>query len=81
MLELDFSDVHAVSARFADFRVTWDAWTGAWSRYTTKTFPEEFIAWHASLPVGVTFEASAPIATICGTVAIVSTLLISDGEA
>ncbi|MGH7943438.1 MAG: SNF2-related protein [Opitutaceae bacterium] len=66
VLELDFSAAHAVSARFADFRLSWDSWDGAWSRYTSKTFPEEFIAWHASLPPGATFEASPEIASLLG---------------
>jgi superfamily II DNA or RNA helicase len=66
VLEFDFSAAHAVSARFAEFKMTWDAWGDAWSRYTTKTFPEEFIAWHATLPPGLAIEASPQIASLLG---------------
>jgi hypothetical protein len=66
LLEFDLSAAHAVSARFADFRLTWDDWAGAWSRYTTKNFPDEFIAWHATLPADLEVELSPNLAGLLG---------------
>jgi hypothetical protein len=65
-LEFDLGPAHAVSARFADFRLTWDDWAGAWSRYTTKNFPDEFIAWHATLPADLEVELSPNLAGLLG---------------
>ena len=66
LLEFDTTDAQAVSERFADFRLTWDGWAEAWTRYVSKSFPDEFIAWHATLPPGLTIEASAELAGLLG---------------
>ena len=66
LLEFDLSAAHAVSARFAEFRLTWDDWYGAWSRYVAKSFPDDFIAWHATLPAGLEVALSPNLASLLG---------------
>jgi superfamily II DNA or RNA helicase len=66
LLEFDTAAAEAVSARFADFRLSWDGWANAWTRYVAKAFPDEFIAWHATLPPALTIEASAELASLLG---------------
>ncbi|MEO6002897.1 MAG: DEAD/DEAH box helicase [Opitutus sp.] len=66
LLEFDTLEAQAVSARLAEFRLTWDGWAEAWTRYVPKAFPDEFIAWHATLPPGLTIEASAELAGLLG---------------
>ena len=58
LLEFDLSAAQAVSGRFADFNLNWKDWANAWSRFTGKNFPEEFLAWHATLPPGLDLDAS-----------------------
>ena len=66
LLEFDLTDAQVVSTRFDDFRLGWDGWANAWTRYVSKAFPDEFIAWHATLPPGLTIEASAELASLLG---------------
>lgn len=66
ILEFDLSAAQDAAARLTDFRLEWRAWDGAWVRPVTKTFPEEFIAWHASLPPGLPVEASPGLANLLG---------------
>jgi superfamily II DNA or RNA helicase len=66
LLEFDLSAAQAVSARFADFRLGWNEWSGGWIRYSTKNFPEEFTTWHASLPAGLDVELSPELASLLG---------------
>ena len=62
ILEFDSTDAQRVGAHFAEFRLGWTDWAGAWSRSAAKNFPEEFLAWHASLPPGLDIEASPELA-------------------
>lgn len=66
VLDFDLSTAQAVSARFADFRLAWNGWADVWERPVTKTFPEDFAAWHASLPRGVEVELSPELAGLAG---------------
>ena len=66
LLELDLSEAQPVAARFPDFRLSWDEWAGGWIRYNTKSFPEEFALWHASLPAGLEIELSPELAGLLG---------------
>jgi superfamily II DNA or RNA helicase len=66
LLEFDTEEAQVVSARLAEFKLTWDGWANAWTRYVAKSFPDEFIAWHATLPPGLTIEASAELAGLLG---------------
>lgn len=66
LLEFDLAAAQAVSARFADFRLGWNEWAGGWIRYSTKTFPEEFAAWHATLPPGLDIQLSPELASLLG---------------
>ncbi|MEO7413797.1 MAG: DEAD/DEAH box helicase [Opitutaceae bacterium] len=66
LLEFDLAAAQAVSARFADFRLGWNEWSGAWTRPNAKNFPEEFTAWHASLPAGLDVELSPELAGLLG---------------
>jgi hypothetical protein len=65
-LEFDLTAARAASARLADFRLEWQPWEADWARPVTKDFPEEFIAWHASLPPGLTVEAAPGLANLLG---------------
>jgi superfamily II DNA or RNA helicase len=66
LLEFDTSEAQVVGERLAEFRLTWDGWANAWTRYVAKSFPDEFLAWHATLPAGLTIEASAELAGLLG---------------
>ncbi|QYM78996.1 DEAD/DEAH box helicase [Horticoccus luteus] len=65
-LEFDLAAAQALTPRLADFQLEWHAWENDWARPTTKAFPEEFIAWHATLPPGVAVETSPGLATLLG---------------
>jgi superfamily II DNA or RNA helicase len=62
ILEFDLSQAQAVSARFAEFRLGWADWYQAWTRPVTKSFPDEILAWRATLPPDVDVEASTDLA-------------------
>jgi superfamily II DNA or RNA helicase len=66
LLEFDLAAGDAVGARFPDFRLAWNSWAEAWTRPVTKTFPEDFIAWHATLPAGLAIETSSELADLLG---------------
>jgi superfamily II DNA or RNA helicase len=66
LFEYDLTAAQFVAERFADFRLAWDSWADAWTRYVTKNFPEEFLAWHASLPPGLAIETSPQVADLFG---------------
>jgi len=65
-LEFDLIAAQAAAARLPDFRLDWHAWEGEWVRTVTKAFPEEFIAWHATLPPGLKVDASPGLANLLG---------------
>ena len=65
-LEFDLSAAQAAVARLADFHLDWHPWEADWARSATRNFPEEFIAWHASLPPGLPVEASPSLANLLG---------------
>jgi len=54
----DLAAANAVGARFGAFQLHWSTWSNSWTRTITKTFPEDFAAWRASLPPGVQLEVS-----------------------
>lgn len=62
LLEFDRSAAVAVGARFGEFKLSWNDYLGSWSRTAGRAFPEEFVAWHASLPPGITIETSPELA-------------------
>ncbi len=66
LLEFDLTAAHAVSARLGAFRLEWNGWAGAWSRFASKNFPEEFTAWHATLPPGLAIEVAPELAGLLG---------------
>jgi SNF2 family DNA or RNA helicase len=66
VLEFDLGAAYAGAARLADFKVTWNAFENTWTRYATKTFPEDFIAWHATLPPGLKVDVSSQLAGLLG---------------
>jgi superfamily II DNA or RNA helicase len=66
MIEFDLSAAQAVSVRFADFRLQWHNWDHTWRRSTARNFPEEFVAWHATLPPGLAIETSPELAGLLG---------------
>jgi len=66
LLEFDLSAARAASAAFARFRLTWDGWADAWTRPVTNTFPDEFLAWHATLPPELDVQLSPELASLFG---------------
>jgi hypothetical protein len=66
LIEFDLSDALAASPRLTDFNLNWHPWDGHWGRVVTKSFPEEFVAWHASLPKSLAVEAAAGLANLLG---------------
>ncbi|MBI5380653.1 MAG: DEAD/DEAH box helicase [Opitutae bacterium] len=66
ILEFDLATAQAVSARFADFRLQWHGWDNTWTRSVTKNFPEEFVAWHATLPPGLDIDAAPELTAFFG---------------
>ncbi len=66
MLEFDLTTARAASARFSGFRLVWDGWADAWTRPVTNTFPDDFLAWHASLPPDLQVELSPELASLFG---------------
>ena len=66
LLEFDLGPAQAATVRLADFSLVWQEWAGDWSRPVTKTFPEEFVAWHATFPPGLGVEASPGLANLLG---------------
>ncbi len=62
ILEIDLRVAEAVGARFGDLRLYWDDFEKAWARPLSKAFPDELAAWRATLPDGVTIEASPDLA-------------------
>lgn len=66
LLEFDLSAAQAAATRLADFHLEWQSWAAEWVRPMTQEFPEEFIAWHASLPTGVAVEASPGLTNLLG---------------
>ncbi|MSU24234.1 MAG: DEAD/DEAH box helicase [Opitutus sp.] len=66
LLEFDLTAAQAASARLADFFLNWHDWDGDWARTVTKTFPEDFVAWHATFPPGLAVEASPGLANLLG---------------
>ncbi len=66
LLEFDLAAAQLAAARFPDFSLVWPDWVNSWSRPVSKTFPEEFIAWHATLPPGLKVDASPGLANLLG---------------
>ena len=62
LLEFDLATANAAAACFTDFRLGWDRWTHSWTRTMGKNFPEELIAWRATLPTNLTLDLSPELA-------------------
>ncbi len=66
LLEFDLSAARTASAAFTRFRLVWDGWAEAWTRPVTNTFPDEFLAWHATLPPELDVQLSPELASLFG---------------
>ncbi len=66
LLEFDLEPAQAASARLPDFGLAWREWQAEWVRPVGEDFPDEFIAWHASLPPGIKVDASPGLANLLG---------------
>ncbi|MEO6995672.1 MAG: DEAD/DEAH box helicase, partial [Lacunisphaera sp.] len=66
LIEFDLGVAENASTRFAQFRLVWQNDSGEWTRYISKNFPDEFLSWHASLPPGLTIDASLELAGLLG---------------
>jgi hypothetical protein len=58
----DVAAANTAGALFAEFRLRWNVWSGAWTRSAGKNFPDEFIAWRAALPPEIEVEAAPDLA-------------------
>ncbi len=66
LLEFDLAAAQNASGRLADFNLTWRDWEGGWGRQVDAEFPDEFIAWHATLPPGLEVDASPGLSSLLG---------------
>ena len=66
LMEFDLSIAQPAAARMVDFNLEWFAWEKHWTREVPKTFPEEFLAWHATLPPGLRVEAAPGLSNLLG---------------
>ncbi|MBK9992019.1 MAG: DEAD/DEAH box helicase [Verrucomicrobia bacterium] len=66
LLELNLSGAQPATTRLADFGLGWSQWENHWTRAVAKTFPDEFIAWHATLPPGLHVEVSPGLSSLLG---------------
>ena len=62
----DLSAANAVGARFGAFDLTYAADSDAWSRSAPRSFPDDFITWHATLPPDTTIEVSPDLQGLLG---------------
>ncbi|MEI6861963.1 MAG: DEAD/DEAH box helicase [Verrucomicrobiota bacterium] len=63
---LEVSAANAAGAHFADFRLRWNVWAGAWTRAATRNFAEEFVEWRATLPADLAIEAAPELVGLLG---------------
>jgi hypothetical protein len=66
LYEFDLGVAPLAAARFADFRLSWSTFTDTWSRPVGKAFPDDFVAWHATLPPDLPIDATPEIASLFG---------------
>ncbi len=66
LIEFDLTQAQAAATHLTSFQLDWHPWDGHWVRPVTKTFPEDFVAWHASLPKSIAIEASPSLANLLG---------------
>jgi len=66
LLEFDLSEAQSVSGRLAEFGLTWRDWQGSWGKRVDDDFPDEFLAWHATLPPGLHVDAAPGLANLLG---------------
>lgn len=66
LLEFNLSAAQPAATRLADFDLSWSHWENHWTRAVTKSFPDEFIAWHATLPPGLQVEVSPGLSSLLG---------------
>ncbi len=62
----DLAAANAVGARFGAFGLQYSDWNAAWCRNATRTFPDDFVAWHATLPSGLAIEVSPDLQGLLG---------------
>lgn len=66
LLEFDLSAAQLASARLGGLALIWRDWDGSWARQVGADFPDEFLAWHATLPPGLNVELSPGLANLLG---------------
>jgi len=64
--EFDLRAANAVGSHFVDFKFGWDYGHDAWARPLPRIFPDEFLAWQASLPPGCEVEPLGDLSGIFG---------------
>lgn len=66
LLRFELEAAKTVGARFGDFRFSWWDGNNCWVRPMGRQFPEEFIAWRATLPANLEIEVSPDLRGLLG---------------
>lgn len=64
--QFNLAAANTVSVTFPAFRLQYSPAAEAWSRPVTSNFPEDFLAWRATLPPDLTLEATPDLAGLLG---------------
>jgi len=64
--EFQLGAAQAAATALAGLRLAWENWAEHWSRPVTDAFPDEFIAWRATVPAEVDVELSPELAGLFG---------------
>ena len=64
--EFDLSLAQTAATALAGLRLNWENWAEQWSRPVTDSFPDEFIAWRATLPPQIEVNLSPELAGLFG---------------
>ena len=65
-LDFDLAAAQGAANALGGLRVFWDGWAEHWSRLVTDAFPDEFVAWRATLPPETEVELSPELAGLFG---------------
>ena len=64
--DFELGSARAASTALSGLRLDWDGWSEHWARPVTDTFPDEFLAWHRTLPAALEIELSPELAGLFG---------------
>ena len=64
--DFELHSARAASSALGGLRLDWDGWSEHWARPVTDGFPDEFLAWHRTLPEGLEIDLSPELAGLFG---------------